>query len=371
MVIVVIVVIVATVAPGIGGNFLLGKSMKALTVTISFLCLTLAGCSSIDNLIVPTSEYKSVLDARERSITALADAHPCCSQYQQIPYKDLPISDNILLVIDGSSPVYHFPEGNSFIAAYKLPVNSGDLKITISAQVDSTVYFPAVIMLDSQFKPTRNIAGEIFKYKPAKFLDPDRVEAVFTVDRTQVGNPQNESYMIIYTPLSKIDETTTVIHPANLQAEALHVDQPGIKNPQVPHSAWGLLKLSVEDLSSISGRDNMYKPVYQDTIDANTPKVDPAPNKLVISSAAVATAGTAMVAVPVTQGAVQPLVTKTPVVASGRMLAETEQLYNQLIEKAVSGGEIEKAMQLTTEAERAGSTSAKATLVKAIKSSQK
>ncbi len=348
--------------------------MKVLTVTIYFLCLILAGCSSIENLVVPTSEYKSVLDARESSIAALANSHSCCTQYQQLPYKDLPISDNMLLVIDGSSPVYQFQDGNSFFSAYKLPVNSGDLKITISAQIGSTVYFPAVIMLDSHFKPTRHIAGEIFEYKPAKFLDPDRVEAVFTVDRSQVGNPQNEIYMIIYSPFSKIDDTTTVIHPANLQAEALRVDQPGITNPKVPHSAWGLIKLSVEDLSSMSGRDNMYKPVYQDTVDANMPKVDPTPNKLAIAPAA-ATAAVAASA-SATQSAAQPLATANPApaataVASGSMMAETEQMYNQLILKAVSSGDIEKAMALAGEAERAGSRTAKPTLIDAIKHSQK
>lgn len=349
--------------------------MKALTVTSSLLCLMLAGCSSIENLVVPTSEYKSVLDARDSSITALSSSRPCCEQYQQMPYKELPISDNILLVIDGSSPVYQFQDGNSFFSAYKLPVNSGDLKITVSAQVDTTVFFPAVIMLDSQFKPTRHIAGKIFEYKPAKFLDANRVEAVFTVDRSQVGNPRNETYMIIYTPSSTIGDTTTVIHPANLQAEALHVDQPGIKNPEIPHSAWGLLKLTVEDLSSISGRDNMYKPVYQDTIEANLPKVDTAPNKLVIAPAAATAATAAVVATApaANQAAVVPTapVTAPATVASGSMLAETEAMYNQLIQKAVSSGDIEKAMALSGEAERAGSGSAKQTLVNAIKNSQK
>jgi maltose operon periplasmic protein len=357
--------------PVSGAIFLLGKSMKVLTVTSSLLCLILAGCSSIEELVVPTSEYKSVLDARENSITTLAESRSCCEQYQQMPYKDLPISDSILLVIDGSSPVYKFQEGNSFFSAYRLPVNTGDLKITVSAQVDSTVYFPAVIMLDSQFKPTRYIAGNIFEYKPAKFLDPDRVEAVFTVDRSQVGNPKNESYMIIYSPSTKLNDTTTVIHPANLQAKALHVDQPGIKNPEIPHSAWGLIKLSVEDLSSISGRDNMYKPVYQDTIDANLPKVDTAPNKLAIAPAA-ATAGVVATAPAANQAAVVPAASvAATTVATGTMLAETEAMYNQLIQKAISSGDIEKAMALASEAERAGSGSAKQTLVNAIKNSQK
>ena len=52
-------------------------------------------------------------------------------------------------------------------------------------------------------------------------------------------------------------------------------------------------------------------------------------------------------------------------------MAETEQMYNQLILKAVSSGDIEKAMALAGEAERAGSRTAKPTLIDAIKHSQK
>lgn len=53
------------------------------------------------------------------------------------------------------------------------------------------------------------------------------------------------------------------------------------------------------------------------------------------------------------------------------MLAETEQLYNQLIQKSVKEGDIEKAMAFAAEAERAGSRTAKPTLIDAIKHSQK
>ena len=54
-------------------------------------------------------------------------------------------------------------------------------------------------------------------------------------------------------------------------------------------------------------------------------------------------------------------------VSSATMLPETESLYNQLILKAVSSGDIEKAMTLTNEAERAGSKSAKQTFINAVK----
>jgi maltose operon protein len=53
------------------------------------------------------------------------------------------------------------------------------------------------------------------------------------------------------------------------------------------------------------------------------------------------------------------------------MLSETESFYNAQIEKAVKAGDIDKAMQLVNEAERAGSTKAKSVFIDAVKRSQK
>ena len=154
-------------------------------------------------------------------------------------------------------------------------------------------------------------------------------------------------------------------------ARATAVVDPGLKDPVIPHSPWGLLKLQVEDLSGDSGKDNMYKPAYQDAVDANTPKVDPTPNKLSIApAAATAAVAAGATAATVNQNTAAPATTATPV-ASGSMLAETEQLYNQLIQKSVKDGDIEKAMAFAGEAERAGSRTAKPTLIDAIKHSQK
>ena len=93
------------------------------------------------------------------------------------------------------------------------------------------------------------------------------------------------------------------------------------------------------------------KPVYQEATDANAPIVDPTPNKLVVP-AATATTLTAAKTAPA-------------------MLSETESFYNAQIEKAVKAGDIDKAMQLVNEAERAGSTKAKSVFIDAVKRSQK
>ena len=346
--------------------------MKVTRVTFALcVALSMAACSTVEGLVAPTSEHKAALNGRDAAIDSLSRANSCCRDYSTLPYATANAGDDKWLPIDENSPIFNFAEGKSYFAAFKLPQNSGDLRITVAAEIGKTLFFPSVVLMDSQFKVTRVIDRSVFSYKEAQLLAGNRIEGIFTVDRTYVGNPNNETYMVIYTPENRLSETTTVMSEGKLMARATAVVDPGLKDPVIPHSPWGLLKLQIEDLSGDSGKDNMYKPAYQDAVDANTPKVDPTPNKLSIApAAATAAVAAGATAATVNQNTAAPATTATPV-ASGSMLAETEQLYNQLIQKAVKDGDIEKAMAFAGEAERAGSRTAKPTLIDAIKHSQK
>ncbi|WP_240036338.1 MalM family protein [Aeromonas hydrophila] len=329
--------------------------MKYTKVALTVLCSTLmTACTSLEETVAPTQEYKTILDSRSNALQQLGAASVCCNSLSGLTYQPLTADQKRIVAIDGNSPVFTFPEGKSYFAAFKLPSNSGDLKITVAGLIDKTLFNPTVLLLDSQFKPTRTIGSDIITYKPARMLDGDRVEGVFTVDRSYVGNPNNESYMVIFTTQATLSQTTQAMSPSKLMAKSLSVQDYGAKDPLIPHSAWGVLTLEVEDMSASKLGDNFYKPVYQEAIDANTPIVDPTPNKLVVpvATATIAT-GAAVAAKP------------------AAMLSETEAFYQSQIEKAVKAGDIDKAMQLVSEAERAGSTKAKSIFIDAVKRSQK
>jgi len=305
--------------------------------------------------VAPTQEYKSILDSRASALQQLGSATVCCTSISELQYQPLAAEQKRVVAIDGSSPAFNFPEGKSYYAAFKLPTNSGDLKITVAGLIDKTLFNPTVLLLDSQFKPTRTIGADIITYKPARMLDGDRVEGVFTIDRSYVGNPNNETYMVIYTSQATLSKTTQAMSPSKMMAKSLSVQDYGAKDPLIPHSAWGVVKIDVEDMSASALGDNFYKPVYQEAIDANTPIVDATPNKLVVP---VATAATAVAGV-------------TAAKPAPAMLSETEAFYQSQIEKAVKAGDIDKAMKLVNEAERAGSTKAKSVFIDAVKRSQK
>lgn len=331
--------------------------MKYSKVALTILCSTLmTACASLEATVAPTQEYKSILDSRASALQQLGTATVCCSGISELQYQPLAAEQKKLIAIDGSSPAFNFPEGKSYYAAFKLPTNSGDLKITVAGLIDKTLFNPTVLMLDSQFKPTRTIGSDIITYKPARLLDGDRVEGVFTIDRSYVGNPNNETYMVIYTTQATLSQTTQAMSPSKMMAKSLSVQDYGAKDPIIPHSAWGVVTIDVEDMSASKLGDNFYKPVYQEAINANTPIVDPTPNKLVVPAATAAAVATSAA---------------VPAKPAPAMLSETEAFYQSQIEKAVKAGDIDKAMQLVNEAERAGSTKAKQVFVDAVKRSQK
>lgn len=333
--------------------------MKYSKVALTILCSTLmTACASLEATVAPTQEYKSILDSRASALQQLGSATVCCTNINELQYQPLAAEQKRVVAIDGSSPAFNFPEGKSYYAAFKLPTNSGDLKITVAGLIDKTLFNPTVLLLDSQFKPTRTIGADIITYKPARMLDGDRVEGVFTIDRSYVGNPNNETYMVIYTTQATLSQTTQAMSPSKMMAKSLSVQDYGAKDPLIPHSAWGVVKIDVEDMSASALGDNFYKPVYQEAIDANTPIVDATPNKLVVPVATAATAATSVAGATVAKPA-------------PAMLSETEAFYQSQIEKAVKAGDIDKAMKLVNEAERAGSTKAKSVFIDAVKRSQK
>ena len=323
--------------------------MKLVKMSIAAVVTALlAGCSG--SMVVPVQEHASILSNADQAKQALSQATSCCAGFNEFNYVSLPEGET-LLTIDGKQPSYQFDEGMSYFAAYRLPVNTGNLAITLASQVSKTVLVPKVVMLDAQLKVTRVLGESVFTYQPAHLLDNDRIEGKVFVDRSMPGNPTTETYMVIYAPADELSGSTTILHPAKAFARANGTVEPDIKDPVIPHSPWGLLQLEVVDMAKGQGLEAVFKPEYSD--------------KVAMSQAKPAT--TAVAATAATTAAVA----ATPSTPAPAMLSETETFYNSQIEKAVKAGDIDKAMQLVSEAERAGSTKAKSVFIDAVKRSQK
>ncbi|MBV7414642.1 MULTISPECIES: MalM family protein [unclassified Aeromonas] len=320
--------------------------MKLVKMSIAAVVTALlAGCSG--SMVVPIEEHASILSNADQAKQALSQTTSCCKGFNEFNYVSLPEGDT-LLVIDGKQPSYQFDEGMSYFAAYRLPANTGNLAITVASQVSKTVLVPKVIMLDAQFKVTRVLGESAFTYQPAYLLNNDRIEGNLHVNRSTPGNPATETYMVVYAPADELAGSTTILHPAKAFARANGTVEPDIKDPVIPHSPWGLVQIEVVDTAKGQGLEAVFKPEYSD--------------KVAMSQAQPAIAATA---------ATTAVVAATPSKPAPAMLTETETFYNSQIEKAVKAGDIDKAMQLVNEAERAGSTKAKSVFIDAVKRSQK
>ncbi|UAK71472.1 MalM family protein [Aeromonas enteropelogenes] len=323
--------------------------MKLVKMSITaMVAALLAGCAG--SMVVPTQEHASVLNNAEQAKQTLLQAVSCCKSFNDFSYASLPEGDT-LLVVDGKQPSFQFEEGMSYFAAYRLPANTGNLAISIASQVSKTVMVPKVIMLDSQFKVTRVLGESVFSYQPAHLLDNDRIEGRVFVDRSMLGNADSETYMIIYAPADELSTSTTILHPSKAFARANGTVEPDIKDPVIPHSPWGLVQIKVKDMAKGSSLEAVFKPEYADKVAMS--QGQQAAGVVTTTAAAAATA------------------TKVAAKPAPAMLSETEAFYQSQIEKAVNAGDIDKAMQLVSEAERAGSSKAKAVFVDAVKRSQK
>lgn len=323
--------------------------MKLVKMSIAAVVTALlAGCSG--SMVVPMQEHASILSNADQAKQALSQTTSCCKSFNEFNYVSLPEGET-LLAIDGKQPSYQFDEGMSYFAAYRLPLNTGNLAITLASQVSKTVLIPKVVILDAEFKVTRVLGESVFTYQPAHLLDNDRIEGKVFVDRSMPGNPATETYMVVYAPADELAGSTTILHPAKAFARANGTVEPDIKDPVIPHSPWGLVQIKVVDMAKGQGLEAVFKPEYSDKVEMSQAKP----------------AATAVAATAATTAAVA----AAPSKPAPAMLSETESFYNSQIEKAVKAGDIDKAMQLVNEAERAGSTKAKSVFIDAVKRSQK
>lgn len=315
---------------------------------VALMVAALAGCS-----MAPQPLNKTVDGEAGLAKAALLAATPCCTSLAELSYQPL-LEGETRVQIDQRAAVFEFAEGRSYVAAYRLPEQSGDLLIELDSLMGKSALVPQVLMLDGNHQVTRVIKAREFAYQPAKLLDGDRFEGAIYVSR-QAQRP--ERFMVIYTPHDQLQAGTAILHPAKAFARAHSTVEPDVADPVIPHSAWGELDINVIDRGKLTRIDQTFKAEYAD-------KVALSQGQQLAVAAPLATSAVTVAAAANT----------TPVIAAKpapAMLSETDAFYQSQIEKAVTAGDINKAMTLVNEAERAGSTKAKTVFVEAVKRSQK
>lgn len=323
-----------------------------------FACVAvaLAGCSSMLGLESPgVPDRDAALAMREQAV-------PCCTAPQQLKFTPIDPKFSALVAIDGSEQLVEFKSGRSFVEAWRLPANRAGYGIVIDSMIrGEEVFSPALLLLDSQFNAVQYISSEQFVYVPAKGMNGDRLNYTLNIP-PELG----ATYLVVLTTDEALSGSTEYIHPARAYAEAQSLSDPNVPNPKAKHSPVGLLDVRVEGtfVTPVGEQkdvvDRWVGSLWGEGSAATATETATTAASAEQAARAVPDSSAAMVVAPAA-------VATATAVAPGSMLAETEALYNDMITKAVAARDIDKALKLVEEAERAGSASARPLFVEQVK----
>jgi Maltose operon periplasmic protein precursor (MalM). len=339
----------------------------------------LASCLTACEMVAPVLDTSKPLTVSEGQ-SELQGSAACCNSLSELPFIDITKDSNEDYKFDRTAPAFQFSTGKSFVRAFRLPLNVDAMSIEIDAAIKDSVFVPTVDFYNSSMVLIKRMQPAEFVYKPARFVQGDVLEGRFMVTNLTAAEDKKIAFMVIYTTDAVMQDKTKIIHPAKLFAMANGTVPPDIPDPLIPHAPTGTvnIKFTMNNpgqnlLSSLDG------PLVGESAPAATVQSNAADKTVVLATPGQATTQTVTVGTVATSTTVAAAVaapqaapaTSAVSPSSATMLPETESLYNQLIQKAVASGDIEKAMTLTNEAERAGSRSAKQTFVNAVKSGKK
>ncbi|WP_340611544.1 MalM family protein [Xenorhabdus bharatensis] len=241
------------------------------------------------------------------------------SVLQKQVWKPMKLPAMHTIVLNRTSPQIN--EGNiqGAVTTLALPASQGALKMTLSSLInDKQVYLPNVLAFDEKFQPVAFYSSHSFSYQQPEIFSGERVERTFKITPT---SGQKKIYLLIYTTHADLQTSTKMVDPAKAYAQGVGNAVPNIPDPVARHTDTGTLILKV---TSERTTENVL---------ADHSLIDPKPNR----------------------------VTKS-------ISNETEQHFNEAIREAIKKGDINKALALLDEAERLGSSSARETFIKMIKS---
>lgn len=355
-----------------------------LLVVMAPVLLSLAGCAALglgsgsssgsgdqtvksswlDPLEANSPMYTAVSPSAAQSRTTLNAAPVCCDSLSQLRFEPLNVKNADFYTVDAAAQAFAFNTGKSFLRALVVPDNLERAKITLEAVAGATVFAPTVLILDRDHNVSRAIDADQFVYTPAGFMEPQRLKGSFYLDRRQGGELANEKYLVVFTTDDSLNGSTQMISEARLHARSRGLADPGLPDPVAEHAATGVFRLSVGELETNAASTTEYVSQRQGAdryvagAGAAAAPTKPAPTRAAPAPRPQTPA----------QQTPAPSRSKPASTPAGTlpMLSETQAMYDRMIREAVSSGDMDRAWRLVQEAERAGSTSARQTFLKAV-----
>jgi maltose operon protein len=347
-------------------------------LTSSFL-LSLTACSTVSDIFLkPAPNFLS----REEGFKQIKEAQTCCNGDIFNTKKFINVvkdSDENYNFDLESAEAFEFTTGKSFFRVFQLPLNTKNLTITLDALLSTTGFLPEVDFYNTDKIKVASIKSHAFKYRE-NMIGNGKLEAKFHINNAAAPKGKEFAYMVVYTSDKAIEQTTGVTHPEVKRAIALNTTIPDFDKIQVKHSPIGVVnviftfKHQGQDTNDVV--DDFFEYLSGPLIGGND--ADNRTENVVLANGVSYSTSAQTIDSPAvkshdSEGNEVPNKASNDYTNNyssnfGKMLKETEDMYNKLITEAVEKNDIEKAMQLLNEAKMLGSTTAQETFIKAVKS---
>ncbi len=248
------------------------------------------------------------------------------AQLQTIHWQPTTIGSTQEFDLTSAGQTATFADASGKMLALQLPADHGALTIQVRSLIEGKqVFAPNVLVLDQQQRPAAFYPSNQFSYQPASLLTGDRLESTL---KLSPAPGQKNIYLLVYTTPRDLQQQTVLQGASKAYAKATGNQPPDIPDPVAQHTNSGQLSLKIS-----AERTN-------DTI-------------------SIGNNDTTAIATPLTAASAPTEKTAT----TAALLPATENYFNQQIRQAIKAGDLSQALTLLQEAERLGSSSARATFM--------
>lgn len=365
------------------------KKFLASVLFSAFIGFTITGCSSLSStlhevFVESGPAFLSLDEAKEQ----LQESKPIDDIFKtKNIYNVTKSADEDFRIDLSNADSYNFSSGKSFFRVFQLPINTAYLAIDFNVAISTTTFLPRVDFYNKDYKLISSLKSSAFKYRDSQ-LGNGVLNNKLIINNANAKPGREFAYMVIYTTDQAQTTKTPIINPVVKQAKALRnnvYEAPDILIPHAPIGEINIVFSFKEQEENIAENLISYldDPLFGGEGKSNRQENVVLANGEVYSISSQSEGSTAVTSVdskgnthtPDQNAAYAATLNHTNTSTSTQnqqnqpipdMLPETEKMYNDLIKKAVEEGDIAKAMNLVSEAQRAGSLSAQQAFIDAI-----
>ena len=188
-------------------------------------------------------------EAVSKPITTLSQSSPCCTDFSQLRYKELPQNYRATLAVNSEDFVIELDSGKTYAEAIALPESSKTILLEVESIVSyptlykpSSVLFPAITLLDDKHQPIITLDDLPFSFDTS-FGIWRHLHMIITLDHQY----KNARYALIHTTGKRLKQSLSTQKPfriiQNSGFDTIAYVQPSKSNKRIRFSEQGVINV--------------------------------------------------------------------------------------------------------------------------------